>query len=124
MEDAVKKDFFPSVMETRGSPRSVPYAPECAGKTLALDPGNHAGDVRAGEQTYRADTNRDLAESGQGRSARPALVPCRSHNQRPAGCVKLARATFHGAIARCHREPACRVNSSRSVRILHFFPQR
>ena len=41
----------------------MPRAPEGAGKTLALDPGNHAGNVRAGEQTHRADTNR----SGRGR---------------------------------------------------------
>ena len=62
-----------------------------------------------------------LAEGGQGRPARLALVPCRSQYQRPAGRVKLARLTAHRAIAHSHGDPACRVNTSGSEKIFHFF---
>jgi hypothetical protein len=35
--------------------------------------------------------------------------------------VKLARPTFHGAVAHSHLNPTCRVNTSESEKIFHFF---
>src|ERR1700686_4510561 len=73
----------------------------------------------AGKRIERIPIN--LAENSQGLSTQLTLLQRRSHHQRPARRVKLGRLTSNGAIAHSHRNPACRVNTSESARIIHFF---